>query len=272
MTVTASYKGGAGEPLVLLHGFSATWQTWRPVLPALAERHSVFAPTVLGHHGGQPFADGEAASIDKVVDDIERMMDAEGIERAHFAGNSMGGWLCLELAVRGRALSVVCVCPAGGWEKDSPEGRAVIRFFRRNEIVLRVSRPWLETIARRPRLRWLFFRDVVAFPSRMDASLALASLEGAAGCAVDGDEVAGLAEQAGDRELGPIECPVRIALGTRDRLFHRPGHFAKLRRLLPEADWTRLEGLGHVPMSDDPARVAEAILEVTTGDRAAAAG
>lgn len=267
MTLTPSHKGGEGEPLVLLHGFSATWQTWTPVLPALEEHHTVFAPTVLGHHGGQPFATGEPASILAVVDHIEQLMDAEGIDRAHFAGNSMGGWLSLEMAARGRALSAVCLCPAGGWEKGSPEGRAVVRFFRRNEIVLRLSEPWLETIARRPRLRWLFFRDVVAHPSRMGAALALASLEGAAGCMVDSDEVAGLAEQAGDRELGPIECPVRIGLGTRDRLFHRPGHFAKLRRLLPKAEWIELEGAGHVPMSDDPALVAKAILEVTAGDR-----
>jgi pimeloyl-ACP methyl ester carboxylesterase len=271
VTATAFHKGGTGEPLVLLHGFSATWRSWTPVLPALEEHHAVFAPTALGHYGGRPFAPGEPASIDAVVEAIERQMDAEGIDRAHIAGNSMGGWLSLELALRGRARSVVCVCPAGGWERDTPEGRAVVRFFRRNELALRIGRPWFKTIARRPRLRAVALRDVVARPSRMDAALALANLEGAAGCAVDGDEVAGLVEEAGARELGPVECPVRIALGTRDRLFDRPEHFAKLRRLLPDAEWVSLEGLGHAPMSDDPVQVSKTILEVTAADRLTAA-
>ena len=52
MEVTAFHRGGTGTPLVLLHGFTDTWRTWKPVLPALEEHHDVFAPTLPGHHGG----------------------------------------------------------------------------------------------------------------------------------------------------------------------------------------------------------------------------
>jgi pimeloyl-ACP methyl ester carboxylesterase len=62
-------------------------------------------------------------------------------------------------------------------------------------------------------------------------------------------------------ELGPIECPVTIATATKDRLFKGPPYFVKFRRLLPEARWVELDGLGHLPMTDDPARVTEVILE-----------
>jgi pimeloyl-ACP methyl ester carboxylesterase len=42
-----------------------------------------------------------------------------------------------------------------------------------------------------------------------------------------------------------------------------PGHYAKMRRLLPDAEYVALEGLGHLPMWDDPEQVARTILEVT---------
>lgn len=179
VSATALHKGGDGEPMVLLHGFGNTWGAWTPILPALEARHAVFAPTAPGHHGGPPFADGEPPSAAAMVEFVEGQMDAEGIDRAHLVGNSMGAWLSLELALRGRALSVVGLNPAGGFERDSREAHAVVRFIRRNMILLRIVRPWLGMIARRAPLRVIAYRDLVAHPSRVDASLALAGLEGA---------------------------------------------------------------------------------------------
>lgn len=253
--------------MVLLHGFSNTWQVWTPILPALEAHHAVLAPTAPGHHGGPPFREGEAASLAAMVEFVERQMDAEGIDRAHFVGNSMGGWLSLQLALRDRALSVVGLCPTGGLKRGNPEARSILRFFRRSEAMLPVVRPWLETIAHRPLMRTIAFRDVVAYPRRMSPSLALAALEGASECAIAGDEVAGLLDEAARGELGPIACRVRIAQASGDRILSRPGHYSRLRRLLPEVDWIMLEDVGHVPMTDDPDQVAKAILDVTVHER-----
>ena len=254
--------------MVLLHGFSSTWRAWTPVLPALEAHHAVFAPTALGHHGGPAFADGEPRSLAAMVNFVERQMDAEGIDRAHFVGNSMGGWLSLELALRGRALSVVGLCPAGGFERDSREAHAVVRFLRRNEVLLRVVRPWLKTIARRAPLRAIAYRDAVAHPSRMDASLALAGLEGASNCAIIGGEIGGLVDElANATGWAAIECPIRIAVSTDDRILRRPSYYTRMRQLLPNADWISLDGLGHMPMTDDPARISEVILEVSAAGR-----
>jgi pimeloyl-ACP methyl ester carboxylesterase len=54
--------------------------------------------------------------------------------------------------------------------------------------------------------------------------------------------------------------------GTRDLLLRWPAYFEKMRRVLPKADYVALEGLGHLPMWDDPGRVARMILEVTKRD------
>ncbi len=53
---TPQYRGGAGPPLVLIHGFTDTWRTWELVLPALERRHDVLAVTLAGHAGGPPLS------------------------------------------------------------------------------------------------------------------------------------------------------------------------------------------------------------------------
>jgi len=43
---------GDGTPLVLLHGLTATWHTWNPLLPLLEREHQLLAPTLPGRAGG----------------------------------------------------------------------------------------------------------------------------------------------------------------------------------------------------------------------------
>src|SRR5947207_12622830 len=96
-TFTPSHRGGSGPPLVCLHGFLDTWRTWELVLPALERRHDVLAPTLPGHAGGPSFDGADP------VDAVERAMDEAGFELAHLVGNSLGGWIALQLPARGRA-------------------------------------------------------------------------------------------------------------------------------------------------------------------------
>jgi pimeloyl-ACP methyl ester carboxylesterase len=69
-------------------------------------------------------------------------------------------------------------------------------------------------------------------------------------------------------DLGPIACPVRIVYGTRDRIIRWPGHYVRLQRMLPDAEFVALPGLGHLPMWEDPGLVARTILEVSAAGRA----
>jgi pimeloyl-ACP methyl ester carboxylesterase len=115
--------------LVLLHGFTDTWRTWEPVLPALERRFEVFAPTLTGHAGGPPFAEG-GATDDAIVEALESMLDELGWEAPAVAGNSLGGFVALRLAQRGRARSVVAIAPAGGWVDGDPAIAETLRYFR----------------------------------------------------------------------------------------------------------------------------------------------
>jgi pimeloyl-ACP methyl ester carboxylesterase len=103
-------RQGDGEPLVLLHGVAATEAIWKHVVPLTAGRHDTVAITLLGHRGGPASKPGD--DVTQVVDDAERQLDSLGLDRPHIAGNSLGGWVALELARRGRAASVCALAPA----------------------------------------------------------------------------------------------------------------------------------------------------------------
>src|SRR5580704_15954876 len=124
---SASHRGGSGPPMVCLHGFTDTWRTWELVLPALEREHDVLAPTLAGHAGGPAIA-GEPHD-GTIADAVERAMDEAGFETAHLVGNSLGGYVALQLAERGRAESVVALAPAGGWAVGEESATATLNHF-----------------------------------------------------------------------------------------------------------------------------------------------
>jgi pimeloyl-ACP methyl ester carboxylesterase len=254
--------------MVLLHGFTDTWRTWTPVLPALEAHHAVFAPSLPGHYGGEAIPPGEHVTVQESLDMLERQLDAQGIGKAHLVGNSLGGWGALELAARGRALSVVGICPAGGWEIGSKEDRAVLRYFRATERRLHATMPLLPRIARTPALRRVAFRDLMARPGNVDADAAMAFFTGAANCTIFDDAIAQAEAGEAFGDLAPIDCPIRILYGTRDRIIRWPSHYTRMKKLLPDAEYLPLHGLGHIAMWDDPVLVARRVLEVSSPESA----
>ena len=115
---TASLRAGSGEPLLLIHPFMLSHEVWTDVVPALAQEYDVVAATLPGHWGG-PELRRRDVSLDAFADGLEELLDDLGWETAHLAGCSIGGWLSLELARRGRARSVTAIAPAGGWKRHS---------------------------------------------------------------------------------------------------------------------------------------------------------
>ena len=107
------HRGGAGEPLVLVHGIGHTWRGWRPMLPALERHFDVLAVDLPGFGHSPPLPAGQACTPEALADAVEAAMDAAGFETAHLAGNSLGGWIALILARRGRARTVTAISPAG---------------------------------------------------------------------------------------------------------------------------------------------------------------
>jgi pimeloyl-ACP methyl ester carboxylesterase len=258
-------------PLILIHGFTDSPSTWDALRPLLEPHHDVLAPATLGHCGGAPVPEEMPSPLLAMVDDLERQMDAAGIDRAHLVGSSLGGQLAIELGARGRALSVVALAPGGGWEDEAAVKKVMAYFQRTSKIT-----PWAARNARRivsrPRLRKLALRDVVAHGERVPPSIAAALITNAADCAMFDP----MTESVGggswrSEELAPIAAPVRVVWGTKDRVLPPDKAAGHWRGALADAEWVELDGLGHLPHLDDPLRVAQLILEVTGGDRAPAA-
>ena len=146
---TAQHRGGSGTPLVLLHGFTDTWRTWDLVLPALQRRHDVLAPTLAGHAGGPRLTGPLTETL--LVEAIEQAMDDAGFATAHIAGNSLGGYLALQLAARGRARSVVALAPAGGWADGDESFRVTLDHFTTMQELLSSPRRGPTRSSPRPR-------------------------------------------------------------------------------------------------------------------------
>ncbi len=113
---------------MLIHGFTDTWRSWELVLPALEKDHDVLALTLPGHAGGPALP--ERLDRSTLADAVEDAMDDAGFDMARIAGNSLGGFVSLQLAGRGRATSVVALAPAGGWAGEGGLSDELSEYFR----------------------------------------------------------------------------------------------------------------------------------------------
>lgn len=110
-------EDGAGQAVVLVHGSGpgvTGYANWRFTLPVLAKRFRVLAPDIAGF-GYTERKPGTAYDLDFWVRHLLEFLDAVGIDKAHFVGNSFGGALTLALAARhpGRVGRVVLMGSAG---------------------------------------------------------------------------------------------------------------------------------------------------------------
>jgi pimeloyl-ACP methyl ester carboxylesterase len=261
-TFTPSHRGGSGSPLVLLPGLGDTWRSWELVLPALEHHHDVLALTLAGHAGGPPIGGGIGETV--LCDAVESAMDDERLETAHIVGNSLGGYVALQLASRGRAETVVALAPAGGWRPgDGALGQTLGLQSRMLEGV-KAAAPHAETVVASAQGRRQATQYITTNFEHIPAELLVHQLRGAAAC-VSCFALIDYARRA-DWHLDAerITCPVRILWGTDDRLLPWPSAAARFREeWLPHAEWVELEGIGHCPQLDVPLEAAELVLGFT---------
>lgn len=254
---------GTGEPIVLLHPFLCSQNVWRTVADQLADtgRFEVFAPTMVGHHGG-PKSPTWLLHTEVLVDDIERRMDQLGWETAHIVGNSLGGWTAFELERRGRARTLTAIAPAGGWPHHSlSKYETVLKFILGGPalIAARLLGPRILNVPGARRLATLPVSGPADGPSQSDL---LALVEDATHCSAYLQLLVKTLRMPGLLELASLGAPTQLVLCEKDRVFPTPrGNRYFLTHLPDEAKVIRLDGVGHIPMLEAPGIITELIAD-----------
>ena len=101
---------GSGTPVILLQGVGVIGEGWRPQIAALRDRFTVVAPDNRGIGGSSPGAGN--LTVEDMAADVLAIADAEGFDRFHLAGHSMGGLIAQEIALaaprRVQSLALLC--------------------------------------------------------------------------------------------------------------------------------------------------------------------
>lgn len=237
---------------MLLHGIGMSGAAWKPMEPYL--RAAGIEPVALDCPGfGTRPAPEDGSTIPAQAEALAEELDERALERPAVVGNSMGGWLALELARRGRAGRVVAISPTGsGGRRERVWCDWMVRGTR-----AAAHAPLPNAVMRNPVARNLLNRVMMSRGHRADPAELLEQkrvLEAAPGF----DAAAAYMREQTLERPEEIRCPVLVMRGTADKLIRTP-QCRRLAEELPDATLVRLPGLGHLPMYDDPELVAEIV-------------
>jgi pimeloyl-ACP methyl ester carboxylesterase len=255
MSQLAFERSGTGPPLVLLHGLGSSRRVWDVVRPHLAARFEVIAIDLPGHGDSTPLADDIEPSPAAMAAAVAELLDELGITNPHAAGNSLGGWVALELAGFRTVRSLTLLSPAGLWRDGTP--RYARASLRASYWLARHTGPVLKLLVGNRIGRWVILGQTHGRPARMSADQARTTIAALAGCSGFPTTLAATSPRRYLFRSG-IDAPVTVAFGSRDRVL-LPGQSRHLDQLPPHTRSAVLTGCGHVPMFDDPVAVAELI-------------
>jgi pimeloyl-ACP methyl ester carboxylesterase len=251
------HRAGSGEPLLLLHGIGTTRSDFDAVLPRLADRYDVLAIDLPGHGESPPMA--RRPTVEALAEAIEADLDAHGLGRVHILGNSLGARLALELARRGRALSVVALAPSGLSLPAERVHQGLLMGGTR--LVTRMISPLIYPLSASPLGRTALLASLRARPweaSERDAQLMKDGFADAAGFwrmlwwSTLMDVPTGLAQ---------VDCPVVLAQGTADVV--ACGQTPRYLLAVPGSRFRPLLWAGHAPHSDSPAEIVSLVRMAT---------
>jgi pimeloyl-ACP methyl ester carboxylesterase len=248
--------GGAGPPLVLVHGLGGSVTNWVELAPLLARRFRLLVPELAGHGRSAPLP--AAPTLDPFAEHVAALMEHERMPAAAVVGHSLGGTVALRLATLrpGAVRALVLAAPAGITSSTARSAR-VIRLM----VGLRPGRlasPFRHVIATHAPLRYAaFWGWQVSDPAALSAGAVEGFLEGpglhqdiaGAGRALMGHDP----RQALDR----IACPVLLLWGARDAMVPLADGFEFSRRL--RAPIRVIADCAHLLIGERPAECADAI-------------
>ena len=246
-------RSGAGEPLLLLHGWGSSRRDFAAVLPALTERFDVVNMDLPGA-GRSPHL-LERPTVPAITDAVERTLDGEGVGRVHVLGNSLGARVAIELARRGRALSVVSIAPSGLniWPERVFQGAGMAAA----RLVGRTLSPVIAPLSRSAVGRTALMLPLKTRPWATSREEAIGLREGFADSRDYWRMLVWSLLLDVPRGLGHIDCPVLLVQGTADWI--AMGQTVRYLPLVPRSRFRPLIAAGHAPQSDRPRTIVEMV-------------
>jgi pimeloyl-ACP methyl ester carboxylesterase len=232
---------GAGRPVVLLHGFTDSWHSFRLVLPALSDHARCLAYDHRGH--GRSSRPATGYSADALAADAVGFIEALGSGRVALVGHSMGGLLARKVALARPDLVERLVLVASPLRIDNAAVRTMEADLARFGEA--VPRAYAEEF----QAGCVCDRDAVPkwfFDACVDASAGVPAR-------VWREALAGMLADDHAGRLGDIRCPALVIGGTRDAFFG-PDEQAELASALPRGRLLLYDGVGHSPQWEMPER------------------
>ncbi|TMM01361.1 MAG: alpha/beta hydrolase [Actinobacteria bacterium] len=254
---------GSGPPVVFVHGLGGSWQNWLENLPATAEAgYRAIAVDLPGF--GASEMPREKISISGYGRWVDSLCDALGTGPVALVGNSMGGFIGCEVAIKfpPRVERLVLVS-AAGITIEHQRNDAVMGTLYRTERISKFLATWLaahaDGLSTRPRLRKALLRFVMAHPDRLPGPLISEQVRGS-GKAGFLPALEALTSYPIRERLPEVACPTLIVWGADDRLVPR-GDADTFEELIPDSRKVVFEDTGHVAMLERPARFNRLVLD-----------
>lgn len=248
------------QTVLLVHGFSASLQTWELWHPYLADQFRLVSLDLPGH-GLTSAPAGYQASMEGYRDLIAAFADAQGLERFALVGSSMGGNVAWEYALaHPEQVEALVLVAASGWPDARMEQAEEALVFKllRNPIAAPLLRDLDNTQLTRQGL-------LSAFPTRTDlVDEAMVSRYVEMSRAPGHREILvqlslGERNLATPERLGALGMPVLVMSGDTDNLVPVE-HAHQFHEAIPQSALIVFEGVGHVPQEEIPEESAQDVM------------
>ena len=258
---TRYWSEGSGSPLILIHGFGDSVETWSRVVGPLAAGHRVLALDVLG--AGRTDKPAGPMPFPRLARFVRDFMDVVGVERASVVGQSMGGGIALSLALQcsdkvdrlvlvdsaglGREMPIdlrVCTLPVLGWFLTRTSPKRTTSFLRK-----------------------CFHDPSFVTPRMVDTFVEFGNLPGAHAAMLSW--LRSNADFGGWRKdivtsmlegLSTVTAPTLVVWGRQDRIIP-VRHSAVAEREIPGAKVHIFDPCGHIPQQERAEEFAALVLD-----------
>jgi pimeloyl-ACP methyl ester carboxylesterase len=258
-----------GPALLLLHGLGGCWQNWYAnIAPLAAAGHHLIVPDLPGFGRSDP-APG-SVSISAYADTIAALCDRLEHGRVVVVGNSMGGFIAAELALRDpeRVAGLVLVSPAGMCARELWRGRALPIARTPVPLVMpflfRATAQLADVVAAVPALRTVLLREIFANPGGVDPDSLRHSLRGSGRPHGYAGALRAILSYDLQDALTGVTAPALVIHGEDDRLVPLE-HARRFHRALGGSRLEVWPGVGHAPMLEAPARFNECLADFVAG-------